>query len=270
MDIRLLLIIVFTILIHASETLSYSIRLGGIKLAKIMVATSLTGIILLISRTSNMIQGPLVGGMVDVAKENGDPSIVIMPFRLILLSASIGTLLALFLYPTFTKLSISMIKRLEVDGSIFGMMKVTNIQKLRYTRQYVTIPRLEMIHRLRIGGIPKRIMLINMIVTGVYTAGVLATLYATLLSPQSATASNQMTGLINGIATILLTLLLDPQIAILTERSLQQKNGVAIMNKTFGWLMISRFLGTVLAQLFFIPFANVIVWTSSFLKALLG
>lgn len=270
MDIRLFLIIIFTVLIHATETLTYSVRLGGIKLAKIMVAMSLTGIILLVSRTANMIQGPLVGGIVDVAKENGEINIVLMPFRFILLSASIGTLLALFLYPTFTKLSIFMIRRLEVDGSVLNIMKVTNIHKLRHTKQYITIPRLDMIHRLRIGGIPKRIMLINMVVTGVYTACVLATLYATLLNPQYATTSNQLTGLINGIATILLTVLLDPQIAVLTERSLQQENGVETMNKTFGWLMISRFFGTLLAQVFLIPFANIIAWTSSFLNFLFG
>lgn len=270
MDIRLLIIIIFTIIIHATETLTYSIRLGGIKLSRILVAMSLTGIILLVSRTANMVQGPLVGGIVDAAKATGDINMVLTPFRYILLSASIGTLLALFLYPTFTKLSIFMIKRFEVDGSILNIMKVTNIQKLRYTKEYITIPRLDMIHRLRIGGIPKRIMLINMVVTGIYTACVLSTLYATLLVPQFATTSNQLTGLINGIATILLTVLLDPQIAILTERSLQQKNGVETMTKTFGWLMISRFLGTLLAQVFLIPFAHIIAWTSSLLNSLLG
>mgnify|MGYP002346611268 CR=1 FL=1 len=118
MDIRLLIIIIFTIIIHATETLTYSIRLGGIKLSRILVAMSLTGIILLVSRTANMVQGPLVGGIVDAAKATGDINMVLTPFRYILLSASIGTLLALFLYPTFTKLSIFMIKRFEVDGSI--------------------------------------------------------------------------------------------------------------------------------------------------------
>lgn len=180
MDLRLLIIIIFTIIIHATETLTYSVRLGGIKLSKIMVAMSLAGIILLVSRTANMIQGPLVGGIVDAAKATGEITTVLAPFRYILLSASLGTLLALFLYPTFTKLSIFMIKRFEVDGSILNIMNVTNMQKLRHTKQYITIPRLEMIHRLRIGGIPKRIMLINMVVTGIYTAGVLATLYAIL------------------------------------------------------------------------------------------
>ena len=270
MDLRLLIIIIFTIIIHATETLTYSVRLGGIKLSKIMVAMSLAGIILLVSRTANMVQGPLVGGIVDAAKTTGEITMVLAPFRYILLSASIGTLLALFLYPTFTKLSIYMIKRFEVDGSILNIMKVTNIQKLRYTKQYITIPRLEMIHRLRIGGIPKRIMLINMVVTGIYTACVLSTLYATLLVPQFATTSNQLTGLINGIATILLTVLLDPHIAILTDRSLQQENGVETMTKTFGWLMISRFFGTLLAQVFLIPFAHIIAWTSSLLNSLLG
>jgi hypothetical protein len=265
MDVRLLLIIFFTILIHWAETLSYSVRLGGIKLGKMAVAMSVSGIILLVSRTSNMVQGPLVAGIVDTANRADS---VLLPFRIILLAASAGTLLAIFLYPTFTKLSMFIIRRLEIDGSIPNMIKLSNIQKLRYTKTYVTIPRLDMIHRLRIGGIPKRVMLINIVITGIYTSCVLATLYASLLVPEFRTTASQLTGLINGIATILLTVLLDPHISLLSERSLRNENGAEVMSKTFGWLMISRFLGTLLAQAFLLPAASIIAWTSKMLGSL--
>ena len=116
-----------------------------------------------------------------------------------------------------------------------------------------------MIHRLRIGGIPKRIMLINMFATAIYTAGVLSALYASFNSSfldKSTTAS----GLINGFATILLTVLLDPRIALLTERALQSEEGAEAMSKMYAWLMISRLFGTLLAQLLFIPGAYWITW----------
>ena len=41
-------------------------------------------------------------------------------------------------------------------------------------------------------------------------------------------------------ATILLTVLLDPRIALLTERALQSESGAESMSKMYGWLMISR------------------------------
>lgn len=80
------------------------------------------------------------------------------------------------------------------------------------------------------------------------------------MSPKFATKAITASGLINGFATILLTVLLDPRIALLTERALQSENGADTMSKTFGWLMISRFLGTLLAQLLFVPGAYWILW----------
>lgn len=265
LSIQIVIIIFLTIIIHAAETLSYSIRLGGIRLKKIAVALSLTGMVLLIARTSNMFQAPLLGVIVDKAKV--DPAIdVLAVFRIALFSASMGTILALFLYPTFTRLAMLMIKQLEIDGSVISMMRVANIQKLKRTGSYIRRPKVQMVHRLRIGGIPKRIMLINMIVTAIYTSGILAALYASVLSPEHSATSNMATGVVNGIATILLTLLLDPHIALMTDRALHEENGSEKMAKTYAWLIIARFFGTLLAQLFLIPSAYWIAKVSSIIS----
>ncbi|HDX9591294.1 TPA: lipid II flippase Amj family protein [Bacillus pseudomycoides] len=262
MTTKLIFIVVFTIIIHAVETSSYSIRLAGIRLKKIAVSLSVVGIVLLVARTSNLLQAFLLGGIVDQAKQ--DTSINLEgTIRLILLAASIGTLLAIFLYPTLTKLFGYVVQNFETDGSFIRMMKTNNIQKLKYTKKYVRFPKLEMIHRIRVGGIPKRIMLINMFATAIYTAGVLSALYASFLNPAYATNASTASGLVNGFATILLTILLDPRIALLTERALQKENGTETMGKMYGWLMISRFLGTLLAQLLFMPGAHWILWIIS-------
>ncbi|NOU93145.1 DUF2837 family protein [Paenibacillus sp. LMG 31456] len=50
----------------------YSLRLDGGRLGKLAVALSLTGIILLISRTANMLQAPLTGKIVDFSKHTPD------------------------------------------------------------------------------------------------------------------------------------------------------------------------------------------------------
>lgn len=259
MSITLIFIMAFTIVIHAVETSSYSIRLAGVRLKKIVVALSVVGMVLLISRTSNLLQAFLIGGIVDEAKRDASINLE-HTIRLVLLSASIGTLLAIILYPTLTKLFGYVIQNFETDGSFIRMMKTNNIQKLKYTKKYVRFPRFEMIHRLRIGGIPKRIILIDMFATAIYTAGVLSALYASFLNPDYATNASTASGLVNGFATILLTVLLDPRIALLTERALQSENGAESMSKMYGWLMISRLLGTLLAQLLFVPGAYWILW----------
>ncbi|VTR38594.1 Protein of uncharacterised function (DUF2837) [Actinobacillus pleuropneumoniae] len=45
----LIVVFVLTMIIHTAETLSYSARYAGVKLNKIAVALSLTGIIVLVS-----------------------------------------------------------------------------------------------------------------------------------------------------------------------------------------------------------------------------
>lgn len=56
---NLIFVFLLTMIIHAAETLSYSIRYAGVKLNKIAVALSLTGIVVLVSRTANKIHAPL-------------------------------------------------------------------------------------------------------------------------------------------------------------------------------------------------------------------
>src|SRR6476620_5722529 len=153
MTITLIFIMAFTIVIHAVETSSYSIRLAGVRLKKIAVALSVVGMVLLISRTSNLLQAFLLGGIIDRAKSGASVNLE-STMRLVLLSASIGTLLAIILYPTLTKLFGYVIQNFEIDGSFIRMMRTNNVQKLKYTKKYVRFPKFEMIHRMRIGGIP--------------------------------------------------------------------------------------------------------------------
>ncbi|MOA23883.1 hypothetical protein D3C78_1445330 [compost metagenome] len=116
---------------------------------------------------------------------------------------------------------------------------------------------------LKIGGIPKRLFLLNIIVTAIYTIGVLAALLASSLTTAHSIAASQASGLINGIATILLALLIDPQIGLLTDKVIRGDKKLTALNQTFGLLMVSRLLGTVTGQLFLVPAAAFILWVVS-------
>jgi hypothetical protein len=140
------------------------------------------------------------------------------------------------------------------------ILSSVSIQKLKNARFHLRAPKLEMLFRLRIGGIPKRLVVLNILVTAIYTIGVLAALLASTFSVDYSTAASQSSGLINGLATILLTILIDPQIGLLTDKVLKGEKEQATLNKVFGLLMMSRFLGTILAQLLLIPAAYWISW----------
>jgi hypothetical protein len=253
------LICLFTLIIHTTETLSYAVRLSGVRTGRLAVALSLTGMILLVSRTSNLIQGPMTGGLIDEAAVT---HVDVEPyFRYIIAAASLGTAVAILLFPTFVQLSERLIAHLEVAGSIPKLLKNSvNIDSLKHVSYHIRIPRLQALSRFRIKDIPKRLLLLNCIVTGIYTISVLSALYASLIAPELKMTLAMSSGLINGFATVILTVLVDPQVGLLTDKALHGQIGADAIREVYIWLMVSRFLGTLLGQALFLPAAYWVAW----------
>jgi hypothetical protein len=237
--------------IHTAETLSYSVRFAGVKLNKIAVALSLTGIIVLVSRTANLIQAPLTAKFVDHAKV--DPTFhLISHLRFIILASSVGTLLAIVLFPTFISVFGRIISRLEVAGSIPKLITGVTIGQLIKTKHYIKKPSFKL-HYFRYLDIPKRFIAFNIFATAFYTVGVLSSLYAAHLLPQFSTTASQASGIINGIATILLTIFIDPQLGLITDKAINNEEYRDQLGRIYILLMVSRFLGTMLAQFILVP-----------------
>ena len=255
------LICLLTFVIHTTETLSYAIRFAGVQTGRIAVALSLVGITLLLSRTSNLIQGPFTGGLMDqAAMLHTDPS---WQLHLIIVASSVGTLAAIVLFPTFVQISKRVISHLELAGSIPQMLRTAvTVDSIRRVRHHLRIPSWQGISRFRIKGIPKRLLLLNCLGTAIYTSSVLSVLYATLLTPDYKATVLMSSGMINGVATIFMTILVDPQVALLTEKAMQGKATQESIRDMYLWLMISRFFGTVLAQLLLVPAAYWVAWLS--------
>ena len=252
----LIVVCLLTMIIHTAETLSYSVRFAGVKLNKIAIALSLTGIIVLVSRTANMVQAPLTATFVDFAKKD-DSFPLINYLRIILLASSLGTLIAIALFPTFVGLFQRIISKLEIEGSIPKLLTSVTIGQLKNTRKYIKKPKMKL-RNLRYLGIPKRFIVMNIFVTAFYTVGVLSSLFAAKLIPEFSTTASQASGLINGIATILLTIFIDPQLGLITHKATESVEYRNQLGKIYVVLMGSRFLGTILAQLLILPAAQLI------------
>lgn len=256
---KLVFISILTMIIHMVETLSYAFRLAGVRVGKLAVALSLTGIIVLISRTSNLLQAPLTGKMVDFAKKHTEFDLE-RNIRIIIGSASIGTILAILLFPSAVYLAIRIINHFEIAGSIPKMITSVTITKVKHIRHHLRSPNLGMLKSLRIMGVPKRLLALNCIVSGIYTVGVLAALNASYMNPEFGMTASQSSGIINGLATIIMTILIDPQMALLTEKAMSHNDEKKRLGKIFGLLMVSRLIGTLLAQAFLIPASILISW----------
>ncbi|WP_054957264.1 lipid II flippase Amj family protein [Paenibacillus dakarensis] len=259
----LIVAFILTMIIHTAETLSYSVRYAGVKLNKLAVALSLSGIIVLVSRTSNLIQAPITAKFVDHAKI--DPTLDVLQYlRFIILASSVGTLIAIILFPTFVSLFGRIITKLEVAGSIPKLISSVTIGQLKNTRHYLRSPMLK-ISQFRYLDVPKRFILLNVVVTAIYTVGVLSSLYAAHMIPALSTTASQSSGIINGIATIILTIFIDPQLGLITDKAAHDLRMRDQLGKIYMLLMVSRFFGTMLAQLLLIPAAYVIGVVVAFL-----
>jgi len=248
----------FTFLIHLTESLAYSIRFAGLRTRQIAIAMSFVTSTLLVSRLSNMFQAPLLGNMVDTAiKQSNSMSIdkLQMNFRIIIFAAALGTFVGILLTPTFINIFNIAIKKFLIIGSLPKMaimaLKPRNIVTIV---KCIRMPYIPSFKNLRLGHVSKTFLFMNLFVTSIYTIGVLCALYAGAKLPHLRATAVQLSGIVNGIATILLTLVVDPEGARVTDQAVHEQRPPEDVKTVVISLLFTKFIGTlVVAQLFFIP-----------------
>ena len=90
-----------------------------------------------------------------------------------------------------------------------------------------------------------------------------ASLYAGYLNPEYRVTASQLSAVVNGFATILLFLFIDPHLSILTDDVVDGKLPEASFRRAIAWVSASRLMGTLLAQALFLPAAIAIAWISN-------
>ena len=89
---------------------------------------------------------------------------------------------------------------------------------LGYIRRTSTVPTLAHISELRKPrGVSIRVILLNILAQALLTVGVVASLYAGYLYPDYRVTASQLSAVVNGFATILLFVLIDPQLSVMTD-----------------------------------------------------
>ncbi len=267
LDEKVLFISLFILLIHCVETLAYAVRLSGARVRLIASALSLFNIMVIFSRFANMMQQPFTGSFIDTAPQENTLEVVEMKFRFILGASTIGTIIGILLLPTFVAVfSRAIIVLAEERGSVVALIKKGfSLTYLKRGLKHIHMPKLSYVRSIHWKQVPISLFFFNMIITAIYTIGVLSALYGSLLVPERATAIIMASGLINGIATILLTIFVDPKVSVMADDVVNNR-GSYIRLKTVSIMMVgSRFIGTILAQLLFIPAAHYIAWLTKFI-----
>ena len=266
---KLWMIALFFFLIHSIETLAYAVRLSGARVRLIASALSLFNIMVLVSRMSNMISQPFTGDLIDAVKDREDAlSVIEGQFRILIGASTVGTLAGMLLLPTFIAIfSRAIILMSEEKGSVPSLMKrVFSFHYIKRGLLHFSLPRFSYVRGTRLKEIPIRLFVVNMVITAIYTIGVLSALYASLLAPDHASAAIMSSGLINGIATILLVMFIDPKLSVLADDVVNGRGSYQRLKSMSLMMVTSRLLGTLLAQVFFIWGAKYIAWFTGWMN----
>lgn len=132
--------------------------------------------------------------------------------------------------PTFVAIfSRAIIHLAEERGSIPALLKKGfTFDYIRRGIKHIHRPSFSYVKGIRLRDIPIKLFIINIVITAIYTIGVLSALYAALLVPELKTTAVMASGLINGIATILLIVFIDPKISILADDVINHKEATLI------------------------------------------
>jgi hypothetical protein len=102
----------------------------------------------------------------------------------------------------------------------------------------------------------------NVVAQASLTVGVIASLYAGYLYPEFRVTASQLSAVVNGFATILLFVLIDPQLSVMTDDVVEGRVSQPDYRRTIVWLSMSRIAGTLLAQALLVPSAMLVVWVA--------
>jgi hypothetical protein len=260
-DKQLLLICFLTFVIHLIGTLAYSVRIAGVRTKRIAVSLALFSILMLVSRTSNSFLGPFLAKRVESHLGSAAIGALLGDFRWLLVSATLATVAGALLIPTFQRVFCRAVLHFQAHRSIpklilHGFFK----GGLSYVKDVASMPAVRNVTSMSSGhGVSGSITALNVAATALWTVGVFAALYAGVLDPSVRVTSSTLSSIVNGGATIMMAVFIDPHMSGMTDDVVEGKVSEGQFRKAIVWLVGSRMTGTVLAQLLLVPAAELIV-----------
>ena len=250
----MVLIFVLTVLIHAVETCAYAARLAGARTGRMALANSLFNVLALVARGANIIAGPLVGSLTDVAVSGQAIEALLGNYRVMLLGAALGTLIGGLAIPTLSRILAAAVASYELRGSLPQVIiRGASVRGLWQIKRGWMPPRPGVVRQSWRSPLPKRFLLASLFVTAVYTVSNFAALYASAVVPEGARTATSLAPLLNGFGTLLNIFFIDPIAALITDQAQHGDRPLADVTYITILQIGARLIGTLLAPLLLAP-----------------
>lgn len=258
MDTQIIVVIILNFIISLIGILAYSVRLVGVRTGKIAVSFALFNILMLVSRVAVTFQVPILTKYVERSPGAGDQLTI---FNAIILISGVATIFGALLIPTFQRILYKGVKSFSIDRSLSKLILHSFSKSgIRYMKECVSVPSKENVRQLTQKKYPKRIFFYNLITVALITVGSLAPIYAGILEPSLRATCITLSSIVNGIATILMTIFIDPQLSIMTDDVIDGKRTEEEFRVCVIGLVGSKTMGTFASLLLLLPFSYLIVF----------
>jgi len=262
---QLLLAMFLNAILQSVQIGAYAARVAGVQTGRIGTSISLFNLFVTASRFANMFYAPMLGTISDraalgVGTAGASAAQVATQFewqmRAIVLAGTIGTIVGAVLLPTFIYLFVRGVAAFERRGSIpQALGRLLNPRVMLDILRSVELPALRSIGRFSLRHVPLKLLIGNVVVTGIYAIGVVASYYASIIQPEVARTALSASGLVNGIATISFALIVDPTSAFLVDQAAKGERPVEHVKSMVFYLALTAIIGTLLSQLILYPAA---------------
>jgi hypothetical protein len=242
-------------------------RLAGVRAHRVATGLTLFNLFATFSRLLSLFYMPLIAALADRALERHDPAEFEGEIRVIITAATVGAIIGGLLLPTAARLLERGIHSFERRGSVVGAMVSVLVPKTAMSALgEFRVPRTKML-AYSPKSLPKAFLVWNVVVMGFWVTGPLAAYYAGVLLHSSMATAISLSGLITGVATVTLTLIVDPTAALITDQAAAGKRPIEDLKAMLVYLVLTTVVGTLLSQLLLTPAAHVIASVARFLTS---
>ena len=263
------LLAVFNAIVMLKASTTYSSRISAVITKNVATAIAIYNFFFLLTRIAQQIFAPMIGTMVDNAVKTSNLQSLELQFRWLIGGSTIGALLGFLLLPTFVEVYNKAINGMQKFGSLTNLIWKSIITPSIWAKAIMCLkpPSFMNVKLKDINKIPKNFIYANIIVIAFHTIGVISATFASASYPD-ARGVTLLSSVINGVATILLSILVDPATALVTEETISERRPFEHIKITAVFLSLGTVIGTILSQFIFVPCTEFIKFCSSILGSI--
>jgi hypothetical protein len=251
---QLLIIFLLTVLINTIDTSAYAARLAGVRTGHPALASSLYNVLSLGSRGANALAGPLLASLTDLAVLDQNTASLLNVYRIVVLAASVGTVIAAFGIPSLSRILARGIAAYENRRSLPQVVvHGASVQGLWRMSTDLTPPRLGAVRESRRSPFPRRFLIASILVTAIAAVSNAAAMYASALVPEGARTATSLSPMLAGLGMVLSIFIVNPVAALVSDEALRDKRPLKDVTYITIWQVGAQLVGTLVAQLLLWP-----------------